>query len=81
MDRYLDMIEDLTEWLNGTRAAFEQSGGNDAIVRYACKEGARRLNGILEQINTGDKIRWINPGWSDIDQADMEQDQEGGADE
>ena len=48
---YLNMIEDVAGWLHSTREAYEDSKKNDAVIRYACKEGARRLRGILEQID------------------------------
>lgn len=49
----LDKITEAAAWLNGAEDAAREmateQGANGAII-HACKEGARRLNEILEQM-------------------------------
>lgn len=52
-DHYVKEIEGIADFLKGTRAFISESGADEmkeTVIRYACKEGAKRLRDVVENM-------------------------------
>lgn len=54
-EQVLSGIEGVADFLSGTRYAVGESGKEEmkeAVIRYACKEGTKRLRDVVENMES-----------------------------
>lgn len=54
-EHYVQEIEGIANFLKGTRAFISESGADEmkeTVIRYACKEGAKRLRDVVENMES-----------------------------
>lgn len=54
-EHYVQEIEGIANFLKGTRAQVSESGPaemKESVIRYACREGARRLRDVVENMES-----------------------------